>query len=1268
MQPVIAPKRVLLDGGTWTPKVAGTIEDGNVDAPFVFEGKIEIKELGGHLKMFFHDVVDVKKKISLTEEETETIEKQYDLEFEQKLMKLMENGEDIPTHEQALETRNVEVAALLKAALDAKNDEVVLPSRLFVYLARRKPKTKMNDIARSGTKVHLPADNGSGCIALKGSKGSFQASLKDVPDALAYQGCVIVKMPGDLPKTEQPLVFAVCRFQSAKSIKIHSVSQLGISDLNDVLSRLLKDADPSTRGPTKATDAIKSSSYYSHKAKNAWAKFHKDLDDEVEFDVFLKMLDSVDIFLCDAQAKRIFLAVDVDGSGEMGVSEFENFLMAYDVLGQAGADLAALDIYESLKMMPSAEFGEFSNHEGLDLSGFMEASEMLGLREGVEEEDLLRAFGNGKKKDLDKLFLNHVDFKKAWLKVADLSTEFIKRGLKYDPSPMAQARARERLNRIITDQEDAYLDNLKKINDIVENVKKDRRQKKDDKKRDKGAHKEAMLHNAAKFQALRNSEKRLMAKIAEEEKTKKRFEERALRSKLLAQQKDARTRENAEIAGKAADVEKLRSDEVKAAGLDKLDISVRGLRFIPEELYIDQAAQTKLSYLVRFDLSHNILDHLPEVNFFYFMGEVRYLKLSQNRLKVLPDNEFQYLRRLEVLEMEMNQIEVFPSYCNNLTNLQRLDISSNKLVKLPESLGMCANLKYMSAHSNNLKMLPNSLGGCFNLEYIDVARNNLTEVPEDIGFMASLKHLDASTNRIGALPRDIGNCVKLKYLDLSTNIVVFLPESFSKLCSLEICDLQRNEIVMQPGRFNNCTSLKDLRLKRNQSRLISDDIGMCTGLMRIDASNNMIAEIPSEIGLCIALQELDLSYNAMNHVPPELASCGMIQVLDLKHNLIEGMFPETIGLVESLVNLDLSFNKVTSLPESVIGLRKLEILKAEHCQLSALPSTITDLAKLRFLELSNNRFTRFPIELSNLESLKTLNMMNNAMDLLPRAIDGMTGLDTLNLSRNLLKALPVEFVRVLESVPNVELAVNPWNALPEKWGKLWLDKKATDAPQGYIVADAVDFLYGMQTFYDAAESIWVEHGVFHYTNRLGFGDFLEELRRRIPSTWHEGLVDHVKQIYFQSRSSGIFPRWYSLEGHEEVKEENELIREFDKKRREDNVLKAREGALAKDERMAKAYDMAPIIRAKALGAVMDEHNINSAVISNMASTALQHCLSEREVKALKRVERREQKMLRKEAFEMERLKEILQADGDMLDGGRVAKRRAAKKKKVTSII
>ena len=222
-----------------------------------------------------------------------------------------------------------------------------------------------------------------------------------------------------------------------------------------------------------------------------------------------------------------------------------------------------------------------------------------------------------------------------------------------------------------------------------------------------------------------------------------------------------------------------------------------------------------------------------------------------------------------------------------------------------------------------------------------------------------------------------------------------------------------------------------------------------------------------------------------------------------------------------------------------------------------MPDTITDLTKLSFLELSGNRFTRFPIELSDLKSLKTLNILNNRMDLLPRAIGEMTQLETLNLSRNILKALPVEFVRVL-SVPDVD-SLNPWSILlPNKWGKLWLDKHARQTePEVIMWPMLLTFCTVYGDLFDAAEEIWAEFGVFHYTNRLGFGDFLEELRRRLASKWHEGLVEHVKTVYFESRSTGIFPRWYSLEGYEDIQRENELIRQYDKERREECA--AREG-------------------------------------------------------------------------------------------------------------
>ena len=193
---------------------------------------------------------------------------------------------------------------------------------------------------------------------------------------------------------------------------------------------------------------------------------------------------------------------------------------------------------------------------------------------------------------------------------------------------------------------------------------------------------------------------------------------------------------------------------------------------------------------------------------------------------------------------------------------------------------------------------------------------------------------------------------------------------------------------------------------------------------------------------------------------------------------------------------------------------QLTLINAERCLLTSLPDTFTYLDRLTVLELPNNRFTRFPIELHQMKGLKTLNLANNIMALLPRNINLMTNLESLNLSRNQLRALPVEFTDILESVAVVELGHNPWSDLPPRWGKLWPDAHTTEGSGGYSLSDAVDFLYGMRTFYDTAEQIWEELGVYHYTHKLCFEDFLQELRRRIPRTWHEGLVDYVKHVYF----------------------------------------------------------------------------------------------------------------------------------------------------------
>jgi hypothetical protein len=210
-----------------------------------------------------------------------------------------------------------------------------------------------------------------------------------------------------------------------------------------------------------------------------------------------------------------------------------------------------------------------------------------------------------------KTVLTLEQFKRGWLGVADVEAEMEKRGIKPDRSRFGSGRNRERLYRFITDQEVAYFRNLEKMNEVVEKVKHDARQKKDAKRSKRKEFLEHVELERGKFEAIRGMEKRLLIKREQEERNKKRNEEKVLRNRLLQEKAEAKENANSEIKKKSDEKEVLRLDQIRAQGLDKLDLAQRELRAVPEEIYGDVEAQERLSYVQWLDLSFNKLENLP---------------------------------------------------------------------------------------------------------------------------------------------------------------------------------------------------------------------------------------------------------------------------------------------------------------------------------------------------------------------------------------------------------------------------------------------------------------------------------------------------------------------------------------------------------------------------------------------------------------------------------------------------------------------------------
>jgi hypothetical protein len=165
---------------------------------------VDIKELSGHLRAFFRDVKITQRPIVITASDRERFIEQYraDLEIKKKLKIKGPGAEEEDEEDEELRAKRAEeekegVEELVK---EARAKKTALP-KLSVYLTRRKPKSRMTDAHKTGSRINLPNAQGGLFGVDDVTVGEFEASLRDVPDALIYLGLVVLKLPQDPPKT-----------------------------------------------------------------------------------------------------------------------------------------------------------------------------------------------------------------------------------------------------------------------------------------------------------------------------------------------------------------------------------------------------------------------------------------------------------------------------------------------------------------------------------------------------------------------------------------------------------------------------------------------------------------------------------------------------------------------------------------------------------------------------------------------------------------------------------------------------------------------------------------------------------------------------------------------------------------------------------------------------------------------------------------------------------------------------------------------------------
>ncbi|ENN77219.1 hypothetical protein YQE_06049, partial [Dendroctonus ponderosae] len=167
-------------------------------------------------------------------------------------------------------------------------------------------------------------------------------------------------------------------------------------------------------------------------------------------------------------------------------------------------------------------------------------------------------------------------------------------------------------------------------------------------------------------------------------------------------------------------------------------------------------------------LQNNSLSNLPD-NFFQFVRTIKVLNVSNNRLVDIPkpdemlmleklfltancliDKSLEklapYLRNIKTLHIAYNNVTSLPHNCARYwSELEELVLSGNKILRLPEDVDQLKHLSVLRVHSNLLQTIP-KLSNLIKLRVLDLAHNQLDRVDLTSLIPPNLKFLDLSCN------------------------------------------------------------------------------------------------------------------------------------------------------------------------------------------------------------------------------------------------------------------------------------------------------------------------------------------------------------------------------------------------------------------------------------------------------------------------------------------------------------------------------------------
>jgi len=152
----------------------------------------------------------------------------------------------------------------------------------------------------------------------------------------------------------------------------------------------------------------------------------------------------------------------------------------------------------------------------------------------------------------------------------------------------------------------------------------------------------------------------------------------------------------------------------------------------------------------------------------------RELNLSGMGLTLLPQECFDFVESLEILNLGGNHISSLPADFDRFQRLRVLFFAGNSFIYVPKVLGRMKSLYMLSFKGNRLEQvdeeaLSPSIG------WLILTDNRISKIPRSIGCLKGLRKCMLAGNALQSLPDEMKKCRELELLRLAANDLKEVP-------------------------------------------------------------------------------------------------------------------------------------------------------------------------------------------------------------------------------------------------------------------------------------------------------------------------------------------------------------------------------------------------------------------------------------------------------------------------------------------------------------